>query len=94
MLTNYLKNFGEVHHIHSRKPPEYLEGVSGEYFNGKRISPENVTVFFIYRNPIKAIYSRFGSENHLRTLKIRTVEYSYRINKETVLKTKKDLFRI
>ena len=44
MLSNYLKNFGIVYHIHSINPPNHLTGVSEcptlslEWFNNKTIN--------------------------------------------------------
>ena len=77
MLCDYLRKFGNVEHIHSRKPPlnlEYigkkntLENVYGEWFNNVPI-PENdlanYKVIYLYRNPVKAIYSRFNNPDHL-----------------------------
>ena len=96
MLTHYLKNFGETHHIHSSNPPDILENVTGEYFNGKILSQDRLnrcTVIYIYRNPVKAIYSRF-TENHVNVLRIRKFEGNVRVNRGGVLKEKKDLFKI
>jgi hypothetical protein len=62
MLCDYLKNFGKVEHVHSREPPSILSGITNEWFNGKPIIGEAIkkyTVIYIYKNPIKAIYSRY-----------------------------------
>lgn len=80
MLCNWLRehNCGEVYHVHSRVPPKYLEFVGEschfEWFNGK-IIPDNqikkYTVIYIYRNPVRAILSRFGSKIHLRNIQVK-----------------------
>ena len=71
MLTNYLSNFGNVEHIHDRNPPENLKYVGSkntdtpvykEWFNNVEVPNDelrNITVIFIYRDPIDVIYSRF-----------------------------------
>jgi hypothetical protein len=67
----YLSNFGNSYHIHSRFPPQKLtytgshhtdRPVHFESFNDVLIPDEevnNYTVIFIYRDPVKAIYSSF-----------------------------------
>jgi len=73
MLVKYLENFGKVFHIHSRFPPDKLTHSGGinnyiEWFNNNVIDEEtmkNVTVIYIYRNPIDAILSRFTNPLHL-----------------------------
>jgi hypothetical protein len=70
VLFQYLSNFGNVYHIHDRYPPSKLQHVGknnaieetySEWFNKVEI-PEseinNYKIIFIYRNPIKVIYSR------------------------------------
>lgn len=101
MLSNYLKNFGIVKHIHTRDPPNDLTGVSEcptfalEWFNNKKISKKNLKryhVIFLYRNPIDAIYSRFCSKRwdiHLKNLKI-----DPNITIEKVVELKEDLYKI
>lgn len=71
IIFNYLKNFGNVYHIHDRFPPEKLcyignentnEPVYDEWFNTTEISEQKLPfykVIFIYRNPIDVIFSRF-----------------------------------
>jgi hypothetical protein len=62
MLCEYLKNFGNIKHIHSRKPPSILSKITNEWFNNEHIlgtDINNYTVIYIYKNPIKSIYSRF-----------------------------------
>ena len=72
MLCNYLKKFGRVYHVHTRNPPDKLTYVGKETYNewfSKYEIPiselKNYHVIYIYKNPIKAVYSRFGSE-HLK----------------------------
>jgi len=63
LLYRYLNKFGTAHHIHSKNPPLKLEKVTGEHFNGIQIDEselKNYTVIFIYKNPIKAIFSRYA----------------------------------
>lgn len=71
IIYNYLKNFGNVHHIHDRYPPDKLtyigdentdEPVYGEWFNKSEIPEDKLPfykVIFLYRNPIDVIFSRF-----------------------------------
>ena len=75
MIYNYLRNFGNVYHIHDRYPPEKLcyignnntyVPVYDEWFNETEISEDKLStykVLFIYRNPIQAIFSRFAQSN-------------------------------
>ena len=78
MLCAYLKKFGNVEHIHSRKPPKNLEYIGTkntnnptyfEWFNGVEIPDKdlkNYKVIYLYKDPVKAIYSRFESSDHLQ----------------------------
>jgi len=95
ILTKYLSNFGSSHHIHSRNPPDKLEYV-GRYqslFNGVAM-PENEVnnyyVIYIYRDPVKAIYSRFENREHLINIQCKNVN----IKIEDVIKEKRDLYGI
>jgi hypothetical protein len=108
VIFNYLKNFGTVYHIHDRYPPNKLEyigntntekDVYSEWFNGVEI-PENelsnYKVIFIYRNPIKVIFSRFAQRkgpnvSHLQHIKC---DNNGNINIYDVLKTEKDLYKL
>lgn len=75
ILSDYLRNFGNVFHIHDRYPPNNLcftgeintnEPVYREWFNKTEISTDNLNkykVIFIYRNPIEVINSRFALSN-------------------------------
>lgn len=71
ILSNYLRNYGNVYHIHDRYPPKKLcyigkentdENIYNEWFNKEEINENdlcNYKVIFIYRNPIDVIFSRF-----------------------------------
>ena len=64
ILFNYLRNYGNVYHIHDRYPPNKLcyvgkenthENIYNEWFNKEEINENdlcNYKVIFIYRNPI------------------------------------------
>lgn len=100
ILSKYLKNFGEVFHIHSRKPPLKLQYVGGkdtyyEWFNGIEITDEDYQtkeyyVLYIFRNPIKAIYSRFNMREHLLHIQCPNPN----IKSHNVAKQKSDLYHI
>ena len=95
-LCEMLKQYGSVEHIHSREPPELLEYVGGEntykeWFNGQKIPEpdlQNVTVIYIFKDPVKAIFSRFHNPLHLRNIQI---EYC---TIKDVIEKEEDLFRI
>jgi hypothetical protein len=71
ILCNYLRNYGNVYHIHDRYPPNKLcyvgkenthENIYNEWFNKEEINENdlcNYKVIFIYRNPVDVIFSRF-----------------------------------
>ena len=69
MLCEYLKHFGTVKHVHSRCPPTKLTHVgSNEWFSNLLIEDKylkNYYVIYIYRDPVKAILSRFTHAGHL-----------------------------
>ena len=93
MLVNYLKNYGNSYHIHQRNPPKELTypDAKREKFSNDKISInelKNYKVIFIYKNPIKAIYSRFDSEFHLRNIE------SKELNPNAIFNVKRDLFGI
>jgi hypothetical protein len=75
MLTNALKKHGVSRHVHSRCPPEKLEYISGEHFNGTQIPPDQLhrfKVIYLYRNPTDAILSwdrRFRDGMYMTHLK-------------------------
>ena len=102
ILSSYLCNFGNVFHMHSRNPPEYLtragtnptvvENEYKEWFTKKKIPDEelkNYTVLYIYKNPVNAIFSRFSNPNHLRH-----VETNTSTTIQDVANTQKDLYGI
>ena len=78
LLSNALKKYGKVGHIHSRKPPperltyrgrEKGGNQYGEWFNHIKIPDdqlENYYVIYLYRNPVDAILSRFKNPDHLK----------------------------
>jgi hypothetical protein len=96
MLCKYLSNFGKVKHIHSRHPPQKLtrvgENIYFEWFNTIEI-PEhelsNYKVIFLYRNPVKAILSRFHNTKHLRH-----IQCEENITISDVISSKKDLYGV
>jgi hypothetical protein len=71
LIFNYLKNFGNVFHIHDRYPPDNLtyvgsenteDQVYDEWFNTTKIPEDKINLYkviFLYRNPIDVIFSRF-----------------------------------
>ena len=101
MLCDYLRNFGHVEHIHSRKPPDELEYVGanntenpvyGEWFNGVKIPQHelaNYKVIYLYRDPVKAIYSRFQNPEHLQH-----IECDPTITLNQVVESKKYLYHL
>jgi hypothetical protein len=106
ILVEYLSNFGNVYHIHSRNPPKKLQYIGNintvhnvttkhqyEWFNTKEIREEelkNYTVIYIYRNPIKAIYSRFLSPAHLQNIQCADTT----IKLQDIIDSAKDLYGI
>ena len=108
MLANYLSNFGDVEHIHSRYPPNKLSyvgnnnsrrGIYKEWFNNVPISSDklkNVKVIFIYKNPLNAIYSRFVTKfgPYVPHLKHIQCENNGFIRLMDVIRTKRDLYKI
>jgi hypothetical protein len=75
VLFRYLKDFGNVYHIHDRYPPENLcyvgnenttENVYSEWFNSTKIPQDKLSsykVIFIYRNPIDVIFTRCATHS-------------------------------
>ena len=65
MLCVYLGFFGVVRHIHSRAPPAgdlrapYNVDGAHEWFNPATPAPAGTVVIYLYRDPIRAIMSRF-----------------------------------
>lgn len=102
LLSRFLENYGRVKHLHTRFPPKELEyaGYDNSDENRKNIThmngikvPEhllkNFTVIYIYKDPVKAIYSRFFIPFH-----IRNVSCKISIKKYDLLKSGKDLYGI
>ena len=92
LLVRLLQPYGKAYHIHSRNPPDMLEGVRSEWFNGKPIDvkdEDEVFVLFIYRNPVNAILSRFTNPQHLRN-----IETDDQTKIEDIILSKKDLYGI
>lgn len=108
IIFNYLKNFGNVYHVHDRYPPNKLEyigkentdkDVYSEWFNGVQIPEENLKnykVIFIHRNPIQVIYSRFAQRHgpNITHLKNIKCDNGGNINIFDVLKSGKDLYKM
>lgn len=98
MLCHYLGHFGNVYHIHSRVPPIKLtktgyddQSTYTEWFNTTEIIEseiKNYKVIFIYRDPVKAIYSRFNNKSMLVNIQAPFVD----ANIQDVIEQKKDLF--
>jgi len=100
MLCDALRKFGNVEHIHSRKPPvnlEYIGNKGGgncyhEWFNGVKIPDDKLSeyyVIYIYKNPINSIYSRFtDSRAGLRNIQCSNIDYKLK----DVIEQKKDLY--
>ena len=70
-LARYLGNFGSrVYHVHSRCPPPRLTEVDlfTEHFTDVPVDERGVRVIFVYRDPVRAILSRFESPAHLKNI--------------------------
>ena len=108
ILYNYLSNFGNVYHIHDRFPPIKLqhvgknnttEDVYSEWFNKIEI-PEtdikNYKIIFIYRNPIKVIYSRLTQVNNPNIPHLQHImcDNNGDISLAQVLTTRQDLYKL
>lgn len=102
MLTNYLAQFGQVYHVHGRYPPKRLtklvdaisDNVSNDakWFSDEELSSEELertSVIFIYRNPAKAINSRFLNPFHLQNIQLKKL-----VTLNEVLRTQRDLYGI
>ena len=98
MLHKALKKYGVSHHVHSRCPPEKLEYISWEHFNGTQIPPEQLhrfKVIYIYRNPTDAILSwarRFRDQVYVTHLK--HIESPHYTPLEQMASTASDLYGI
>ena len=97
MLCHYLSHFGRVRHAHSKNPPTQLTSIGlywewDEWFSNNPIPANelsNYYVIYIYRDPIKAIQSRFKQSQHLSHLQIDPT-----ITLQQVVDTKQDLYCI
>jgi hypothetical protein len=97
VLCKYLSQFGTVKHVHSRNPPANLTHIGlnanyGEWFGPTPVDPQDLRkyyVIFIYRDPIKAIHSRFQTPAHLAHIQINP-----NTTLQQVIDTKKDLYGI
>lgn len=103
MLTRYLSIYGEVQHIHSRVPPDELEYIGNcnsltkniniEHFNGIKLNESdlnNTKVIYIYKDPVKAIYSRFRDPKHLKNIQVKNINTTL----DDVLDSKEDLYGV
>jgi len=100
MLCDYLGYFGDVYHIHSRHPPSTLtqtgyddKSTYDEWFNTTKLTEDeikNYKVIFIYRDPLRSIYSRYNNESTLKNVQ---APFPNTTLKE-VIEQKKDLFGI
>jgi hypothetical protein len=69
MLCQYLGNFGDVYHLHSRNPPVKLTNTGyddhytyAEWFGTTEIPESELykyKIIFLYRDPVDVIYSRY-----------------------------------
>jgi len=102
LLCKHLTNYGMTLHIHSRKPPPSLEWVGNnrvvgpqyfEWFNGVPLPPQlaaRISVIFIYRNPVRAVLSRYHNPIHRRHVQVPDASVSI----EDAVKAQRDLFAI
>jgi len=102
LLVQYLSHFGNVYHIHSKRPPKKLTYIGSinnnnktycEWFNDTEIPSEqlkNYTVIFLYKHPVKAIYSRFSNPDHLKHIQCNNTN----IKISDVIEQAKDLYDI
>lgn len=94
MLCQYLSHFGTVKHVHSRNPPQQLThiGTRDEWFSNQPIPTNEVSkyyVIYIYRDPIKAIQSRFHDPVHLAHIQVNPS-----VTLQQVIERKQDLYGI
>lgn len=93
MLCEYLRQFGTVKHVHSRFPPPALTEINtNEWFSHipiKDAELRNYYVLYIYRDPVKAILSRFNNPAHLNN-----IQTNPSTTLPQVLATKQDLYGI
>ena len=97
ILCQYLGYFGTVKHIHSRYPPNKLTYTTvypnyDEWFGEIPIPDKDVPnyyVIYIYRDPIKAIQSRFNMKQHLEH-----IQCNSSITLDHIIDSKRDLYGI
>ena len=97
MLCHYLSHFGTVKHVHSKNPPTELTHIGlnakwHEWFSTISIPASdlhNYYVIYIYRDPVKAIQSRFGQVEHLSHIQV-----DPSITLQQVVESKQDLYGI
>lgn len=97
MLTKTLAKYGKVFHVHTRFPPNRLQHITQEQFNGIEVAPEelkNYYVIYIYKNPVKAILSRFCDDPKFNARHLEHVGCRKNITIEAVLNESKDLYQI
>jgi hypothetical protein len=97
MLTAALERYGRVFHVHTRFPPEKLQYITMEQFNGVEVPPEklkNYYVIYIYKNPVKAILSRFTGNPGYNRRHLRHVGCNPRITVDAVINQSKDLYQL
>jgi hypothetical protein len=98
MLTSALRRYGTVYHVHSRSPPGKLQYITHEQFNGVEVPPEllkNYYVIYIYKNPVKAILSRFtGKPGYYNKRHLRHVGCNPHITVDAVISQSKDLYQL
>lgn len=105
MLCRALSRYGNIEHIHSRKPPASLEyiGKRGggnayyEWFNGIKIPDNKLSeyyVIYIYKNPIYSIYSRYVDsalcKHGLTNIQCSNIDYTLK----DIIKQKQDLYKL
>jgi len=93
MLCEYLSQFGIVKHVHSRYPPTTLAEIDkNEWFSQKPIEEKDLKdyyIIYIYRDPVKAILSRFTHPAHLNH-----IQANPNTTLPQVLAAKQDLYGI
>jgi hypothetical protein len=97
MLTRALSRYGKVYHVHTRFPPNKLQYITREQFNGVEVPPEllkNYYVIYIYKNPVKAILSRFTGNPGYNRRHLRHVGCNPHITVDAVLNQSKDLYQL
>lgn len=97
MLTAALERYGKVYHVHTRFPPEKLQYITHEQFNGVEVPPEllkNYYVIYIYKNPVKAILSRFTGKPGLNRRHLNHVGCDPTVRVGAIIEQSKDLYQL